>query len=271
MKIKTRIMSSIVGVFLLILMINSCSVNSTDVTEQIKESNKVFMDAVLNGDTNTLSAMYTNDAKLFPANSDVIDGKEAIGKFWSATLNMGIKKVLFETETAQKFGNIAIEEGKYALYVEGDHIVDQGKYIVTWKNEEGSWKVFRDIWNESTPAPVQRANVNDNVIIVLNHVKADKVAQFEDFYRNYLSLAGSEISPQAKATVRLEKPTGQNKAGYFTYIFLIDPFVESNNYDILWVLSEKFGESKAQEYFKMYLDCLKDGATEVYMSEETGW
>ncbi len=173
MKIKTRIMSSIVGVFLLILMINSCSVNSTDVTEQIRESNKVFMDAVLNGDTNTLSALYTNDAKLFPANSDVIDGKEAIGKFWSATLSMGIKKVLFETETAQKFGNIAIEEGKYTLYVEGDHIVDQGKYIVTWKNEEGSWKVFRDIWNVSTPAPVQRANVNDNVIIVLNHVKAE--------------------------------------------------------------------------------------------------
>ncbi|HEY5590148.1 MAG TPA: DUF4440 domain-containing protein [Paludibacter sp.] len=271
MKNKPKIMSSIVGIFLLILMVNSCTNGPTDITDQIKESNKVFMDAVLKSDTITLTNLYTNDAKIFPENGNIIDGQPSIGKFWSSTINMGIKKVLFETEKAQKFGNIAIEEGKYALYMEGDQVVNQGKYIVTWKNEDGKWKVFRDIWNVSTPAPFQRASVNDKVLIVLNHVKADKTVQFEDFYKNYLAPAGAEISPQAKATVRFQKPKDKNKDGYFTYIFIMDPYVESYNYDISNLLSTKYGEMKGREYLKMYTDCLKGGNSEAYMSVESDW
>jgi ketosteroid isomerase-like protein len=271
MKNKMKIMGSIVGIFLIGLAVNSCTNGPSDISDQIRESNKVFSDAVLKNDTITLINLYTSDAKIFPSNSNVIDGQASIGKFWSATLKMGIKKVSFETELAQKFGNIAIEEGKYALYVEGDKIVDQGKYIVTWKNEDGKWKVFRDIWNVSTPAPVQRASANDNVLVVLNHIKAEKVAQFEDFYKNFLSPAGDEINPQAKVTVRIQKPVGQNKDGSFTYIFIMDPFVQTYNYDILHLLTAKYEETKAKEINKMYTDCLKDGRTEAYMSTETDW
>jgi ketosteroid isomerase-like protein len=256
---------------LLVLSVIGCNNGQTDVTDQIKESNKIFSEAVSKMDTITLKNQYTNDAKILPANSGVIDGKELIGKFWSETLKMGIDKVLFETEKAQKFGNIAIEEGVYSLFVEGDKLVDQGKYIVTWKKEDGKWKVFRDIWNVSTPAPVKRASVNENVLVVLNHIKPEKVAQFEDFYKNILAPAAAEINPQAKGTVRIQKPAGKNSEGYFTYIFLMDPFVSSLDYDIQHLLSAKYGEAEAQEYMKMYIDCLKGGDSEVYMATETDW
>jgi ketosteroid isomerase-like protein len=31
--------------------------------------------------------------------------------------------------------------------------MDRGKYIVVWKDEGGKWKLHRDIWNSSLPAP----------------------------------------------------------------------------------------------------------------------
>jgi ketosteroid isomerase-like protein len=271
MKKKTNIMISIVGIFLFMLMVNSCINGPVDITDQIMESNKVFMSAFSSSDTNTLANQYTSDAKLFPANGNIVEGQYSIGEFWAATLKMGIKKVLFETGKAEKYGNIAIEEGKYTLFVEGDHIADQGKYIATWKKEDGKWKVFRDIWNVSTPAPQQRASFNDKVLVVLNHVKADKISQFENFNTNYLSPAGKEFAADVKKTVRMQKPGGQNKDGTYTYIYFMDPYVETYNYSILNILEAKYGEEKAQKYFNQYIDCLKDGNSQSFFAIETDW
>lgn len=271
MKNKSKIAGSFLGLLAVILIGFGCSTQSADVSGEIREANKVLMDAVVAGDTAVLSGIYTADAKLYPANSGVIDGKEAIGKFWAATLQMGIKKTVFETESALAYGNIAIEEGKYALYVDGDIMVDEGKYIVTWKMDGGKWKVYRDIWNGSNPPPVQRAKANENVMIIINPVKEDKVAQFENFYQNYLVPAGVKTSPQVKATVRLQKPVAKGKDGVYTYVFFMDPYVETFDYDMGNVLSAAYGEEKAKEYFKMYMDCLKDSKTEVYFLTETGW
>jgi uncharacterized protein (TIGR02246 family) len=128
-----------------------------NITSEIEEANKGFMAAFNNGDVKALARNYTNSAKLYPPNSDVVEGQEAIEDFWNAVMNTGIKRALLETVTAESYDNIAIEEGRYKLYVEGDQIVDQGKYIVTWEKEEGKWRLHRDIWNTSNSAEVKRA------------------------------------------------------------------------------------------------------------------
>ena len=30
-------------------------------------------------------------------------------------------------------------------------MLDKGKYVVVWENENGSWKIYRDIFNTSMP------------------------------------------------------------------------------------------------------------------------
>lgn len=265
-------LTQIAGIlFLVFLIISSCTQKPKDVSNEIKEANKVFMEAFNSGNANAVAMHYTSNAKLYPSNSNIIEGQEAIEGFWNSALNMGIKKAILETVSAESYGNFAVEEGRYKLYVEGDQIVDQGKYIVTWKKVNGQWKLDRDIWNTNNPAPPTRANVNDTVWVVLNRIKANKVSQFEDFNFNYLEPAAAEYYPNTRKTVRTLRPIEQNENGIFFYFYLMDPAISPDGYDMILPLTAKYGEEKANEYLKMFNDCLKDGKQELIVTIQTTW
>jgi len=146
---------SIVSAFLLIL--SSCTQGPVDVKTEIQDANKAFVEAFNNQDAAALAQAYTTDAKVFPPNSDVIQGTEGIEALWSGAFNMGIKKASLETVKADAYGDTAIEEGKYTLYIDDETVADQGKYIVIWKKIEGVWKLNCDIWNTSLPLPPPEA------------------------------------------------------------------------------------------------------------------
>ena len=268
MKNRTTFFNSFTFIFLVFLLFNSCTQRSIDATSEIEEANKGFMEAFNSGDANALAMKYTTNAKLYPSNSDVVEGQEAIEEFWNATMNMGIKKGHLETVTAERYGNFAIEEGRYTLYAEGDQIADRGKYIVTWKKEDGQWKLHKDIWNTSNPALQHGASLNDTVWVIWNHVKADKVSQFEDFIFNHLEPAAAEYYPQMRSTIRMLKPVKQNKDGTYTYIYMMDPAIRTN-YDMMLPLTAKYGEQDAKDYLLLFKDCLIDGKQEWIMTVQT--
>ena len=60
--------------------------------------------------------------------------------------------IQLETLEVQGSGDFAYEVGTYTLSGkrQGDH-TDRGKYIVIWKNEDGQWKLHRDIFNTDLP------------------------------------------------------------------------------------------------------------------------
>ena len=49
-------------------------------------------------------------------------------------------------------GETAYEVGKYTLLGRGGQTLDSGKYVVIWRQEDGQWKLHRDIFNTSLPA-----------------------------------------------------------------------------------------------------------------------
>ncbi len=151
-KLKTT-KANLIILFAVAIFFFGCHQKPKNVTEDIVTANLKFTEAFNNGDTATLAKYYTSDAKLFPPNSKEIEGQKAIEVFWKAVMDMGIKKAELETVSAGSCGDYALEEGHYKLYAEGDQMVDQGKYIVTWKKENGQWKLYRDIWNTSNPSP----------------------------------------------------------------------------------------------------------------------
>jgi ketosteroid isomerase-like protein len=80
-------------------------------------------------------------------------GKEAIQAFWQATMDMGIASGQLEIREVEQHDDTAIEVGTYTLHAQDGTGLDAGKYIVIWKRVKGDWKLHRDIFNSSKPAP----------------------------------------------------------------------------------------------------------------------
>jgi len=244
--------------FIAVYFITSCSQGPVDVTKEIEEANKVFMETSNSGDPEAISMLYTSDARLLPANSALIDGREAIKAYWSESMAQGgSSELVLETESAVRYGDMAIEEGRYVVNV-GSQEVDQGKYIVTWKKEDGQWKLHQDIWNSDLPMSQARASENETVWIIANRIKADKVSQFEEFNFSYLEPAMAENFPEVRSTVRSLRPAQPNEDGTCTYFYLLDPANSLDGYGMAKILTTKYGKEKSDEYMKMFADCLVD-------------
>jgi uncharacterized protein (TIGR02246 family) len=99
-----------------------------------------------------LPGLYTTDGQLLPANSDAIQGTEAIRTFWQGAMEMGLKEAILETVEVDTHGDTAIEVGRYKLLAEGGAEADHGKYLVVWKYKAGNWRLHRDIWTTSQPS-----------------------------------------------------------------------------------------------------------------------
>ena len=119
----------------------------------ISATNKAFMDAFGRGDAAGVANLYTETGSVLPPNFEVIGGIEAIRGFWQGAMDMGIKKAKLETVDLEVYQGAAWERGNYTLTGAKGEVMDRGKYIVVWKDEGGKWKLHRDIWNSSLPAP----------------------------------------------------------------------------------------------------------------------
>jgi uncharacterized protein (TIGR02246 family) len=125
--------------------------SSTEVHDAIVAANKTFMATW--GDAAGIAALYTESGQLLPPNSDFVVGRPALQAFFQGLMNMGIKAVKIETIEVEGYGDTAYEVGRYTFKNEGGQVLDQGKYIVIWKQEAGQWKLHRDIFASSLPAP----------------------------------------------------------------------------------------------------------------------
>lgn len=126
-----------------------------DARAAIEAANARFSEAFARGDAKALSAMYTSDAIVFPPDSEMIRGDAAIGEFWKATRDGGVKSAVLTTIDVGRNGDVAYEVGKVSLTIQpaGEMPTTAiAKYVVVWKRQaDGSWKLHRDIWN-SLPA-----------------------------------------------------------------------------------------------------------------------
>lgn len=126
----------------------------TDAIRQaIAAANDRFMDAFARRDAAGMAALYTADGQLMPAHSDFVNGTAAIQAFWQAAMEAGIAEATLQTIELEAHGDTANEIGAYSLSASDDQVLDRGKYVVIWKREGGRWKLHRDIWNSSLPAP----------------------------------------------------------------------------------------------------------------------
>ena len=102
------------------------------------------------GDVSGLVLTYSSDAEILPPDEPVIAGPEAIQKFWQDYGPGQVRIELGEVES-RRIGDFWFREGAYkALYPdEGETRV--GKFIELWKQENGNWLMYRQMWNRNAP------------------------------------------------------------------------------------------------------------------------
>ena len=101
------------------------------------------------GDAEGMANLYTDDGQLMPTGSDTITGKPGIKAFWQGAMDMGIKNAKLDIVEVEQHGQTANEIGQYTLSGADGQVLDKGKYVVIWRNDAGTWKLHRDIWNSS--------------------------------------------------------------------------------------------------------------------------
>jgi ketosteroid isomerase-like protein len=141
-----RIMLSLVS---LLCLAGLPAFAADNVRQAIEAANRKFEAAVSRGDGPGTAALYTAAGQLLPAQSDLVSGTQAIGQFWQAVFDSGIKGASLTTVEVEGHGNTAHEVGKYELRGADGKVLDHGKYVVIWKKDGASWKLHRDIWTTS--------------------------------------------------------------------------------------------------------------------------
>lgn len=118
--------------------------------EQILEEVKAFSQAYMNADAPGIASMYTEDAKIFPGNSDIIAGREAIEQRWK--FKEGVSELYHKVTPSEIkiIDNYAYDYGYYEGSIknpDSEKTKFKGKYVIVWRKENDRWKIYLDIWN----------------------------------------------------------------------------------------------------------------------------
>ncbi len=103
------------------------------------------------GDSAGIATLYAEAGQIMPAYSTAISGRAAIQAFWQGCIDMGIcamQRTALEVDCLNETVN---EVGEYRFLGQHDCVLDVGKYVVIWKEQQGQWQIQRDIWTSNLP------------------------------------------------------------------------------------------------------------------------
>ncbi len=120
---------------------------------QLKSANKRFMESIYNHDAGSLLNLYTEDAIVLAPTVPPVQGYLTIEAFWQSAMDKGLWKAELQTMDLEGDSKKLNETGKYTLYDKSDKILDIGKYLIIWENENGKWLMSKDMFNTSMKKP----------------------------------------------------------------------------------------------------------------------
>jgi ketosteroid isomerase-like protein len=131
------------------------SFNMDSVKANIAASNAAFGKAWATGDSTSFASRYSTDACINPPNMPRMCGTAAITAFFNGGYAMGVRNIQLTTDEVMGGAEAVAETGKYAMLDSAGNTLEKGKFIVLWKEENGVWKMHRDVWNSDDASPAK--------------------------------------------------------------------------------------------------------------------
>lgn len=129
------------------------SFNLDSVKAAIATSNATYASGFATQDSVGFTGHYTSDACINPTGVPQICGTQGITAFFNMGYQMGIRDIKLTTKEVMGGKDGVIETGNYEVLGAQGMSFEKGKFIVIWKEENGKWKMHRDIWNSDAPPP----------------------------------------------------------------------------------------------------------------------
>lgn len=118
---------------------------------EIATSNQLWGQAFVKGDTTTMISLYHPEARIYPPNAATMNSRTELGRMIAGVPSSGMQSAQLTTTDIISGGDLVIETGTYEMR-NASQVVDRGKYMVVWKQDNGRWRIYRDIWNSDMPA-----------------------------------------------------------------------------------------------------------------------
>ncbi len=147
--------------FALALMVTACQVPAPEVVQlsdedvaSIKQVSQTLVKAN-QVDWDAWIDVFTEDAVRMPPNITIIEGREAIRA--RAEASQPFTSFTVTPLEIDGLGDLAFARGTFTSTrapEDADPITESGKFIqILRKQPDGSWRIFRDIWNSDLPLP----------------------------------------------------------------------------------------------------------------------
>jgi ketosteroid isomerase-like protein len=148
----------IVGV-LVVLLSAACAAPPATLSQSdidaIKATSRAYAETALAQDWAKWVTTFQADAKFLVPNTPILEGAPAIEKWGRAFPSL--KTIALEPLEIEGQGNTAWTRGRYSYVAEVPglgEVSDTGKYVEIWRKQtDGSWKLYRDIFNSDMPPP----------------------------------------------------------------------------------------------------------------------
>ena len=125
----------------------------------INELHQKLSDAASKTDSVAFASLYHAEGMLLPPNFETVTGPEKIASFVNGFFKMGMTGLTLNSSEVWGNQDVVVVTGTFEVMGKTGTL-DKGKYIELWKDENGQWKLFRDIWNTSMPMPAPAAAGN---------------------------------------------------------------------------------------------------------------
>lgn len=129
----------------------ACAPQGSQPSSTLEALGEQWEQALNAGDVDGLVALYTEDCRLLPPNGELETGREAVREEFSGMIAAGLGGQL-DTIEAVTAADIGYRVGTYTITSADGTVVDRGKFMESWRNEGGAWKIANDIWNSDMPA-----------------------------------------------------------------------------------------------------------------------
>ena len=124
---------------------NDFSIDS--VKAHIIKMNESYSQRFMTNDTAYYISRYCRDAQVYSPGVPAVVGRDSIINFFYQ--NGTNKEAKIELPAGNIYGNeeLVVEEVTYNFPDGKGGSFDKGKFIALWKQEDGQWKLYREIWN----------------------------------------------------------------------------------------------------------------------------